>query len=104
VKSLLDEPWTAETLRPFFGDRPIPEWFNEKTPAVKSGEVDPVSFDEAGALEIMLKEPILFRRPLLDYGGRKACGFDDAVLRDLLGIRDDSTDLEVCQVPSGRCD
>ncbi len=27
ARSLLAEPWTAETLRPFFGDRPVAEWF-----------------------------------------------------------------------------
>ena len=27
--NLLKTPWTVASLRPFFGDRPVTEWFNE---------------------------------------------------------------------------
>ncbi len=39
--SLLAHPWTAESLRPFFGTLPVAKWFNASAPRVKSGEVDP---------------------------------------------------------------
>lgn len=41
ARSLLAELWTAERLRPFFGARPVAEWFNRASPRVKSGEVRP---------------------------------------------------------------
>ena len=28
VRNLLTEPWTAATLRPFFGSKPLRDWFN----------------------------------------------------------------------------
>lgn len=103
IRSILDEPWTRETLRPFFGSRPVAEWFNDKAPDVKSGEVSPAEFDEDGALAIMLEQPILIRRPLIDRDGEKFCGFDESV-EAALGLPAPEGDYEACQQPTGRCD
>jgi nitrogenase-associated protein len=103
VKSILDEPWTRDTLRPFFGDLPVAQWFNDKAPAIKSGGIDPTSFDEEGALAILLEQPILIRRPLIDHAGKKYCGFDDSV-ETALGLNAPEGDYEACQQPTGRCD
>ena len=35
VRDLLSAPWTGETLRSFFGARPVAEWFNGASPRVK---------------------------------------------------------------------
>lgn len=37
--SLLDEKWTHESLRPFFGNQALERWFNPSAPRIKSGEV-----------------------------------------------------------------
>ncbi len=76
VRDLLGEPWTAETLRPFFGDRPVADWFNRAAPAVKSGEVVPEAMDEESALAAMVECPLLIRRPLMQVGDRRDCGFE----------------------------
>ena len=86
---LLTHPWTAASLRPFFGDRPVAEWFNRAAPAVKSGEITPERFDADGAIAAMLAAPILIRRPLLEIDGRKEVGFDAQALRESIGLRDD---------------
>ena len=103
VKSILDEPWDRKILRSFFGARPVAEWFNWKAPAVKQGLVDPTLFDEEGALDSMLREPILIRRPLIDLDGKRACGFDDEVM-EMLGIHENSKGMEACQNSKERCD
>jgi nitrogenase-associated protein len=103
VRSLLDESWTRETLRPFFGRRPVAEWFNDKAPAIQAGEIDPATFDESSALDILLKQPILIRRPLIDRDGQKTCGFDDSV-EAALGLSAPEGDYEACQEPTGSCD
>lgn len=103
VRSILDTDWDQDELRAYFGARPVADWFNWKAPAVKQGDVDPASFDAAGALEIMLREPILIRRPLIDLDGQKACGFDDEV-QAMLGLLNPSEGMEACQMASGRCD
>jgi hypothetical protein len=55
------------------------------------------------AVDIMLREPILIRRPLIDCDGRKACGVDDAVL-EMLGIEESSEGMEACPSVTERCD
>ncbi len=41
ARNLLTEIWTPDALRPFFGARPVAEWFNAASPRVKSGEITP---------------------------------------------------------------
>ena len=69
AKSLLTEAWTADRLLTFFGARPVAEWFNRAAPKVKSGEVVPEQMQAENALEMMLAEPILIRRPLVQQTG-----------------------------------
>lgn len=84
VRSLLDEPWTAEGLRRFFAGRPVGEWFNRAAPAIKSGALDPLQLDGEQALALLLAEPLLIRRPLLQLGAAHLVGFDPAALNALL--------------------
>ena len=103
IKSMLDEPWTRETLRPFFGSLPVNEWFNDKAPAIKDGDIDPTAFNEDAALEILIEQPILIRRPLIENDGTLTCGFDASV-ETTLGLSAPEGDYEACQEPSGLCD
>ncbi len=103
VLSILDTDWDQDELRTYFGNRPVAEWFNWKAPAVKRGDVDPASFSAEDALEIMLREPILIRRPLIDLDGQRACGFDDAV-QEMLGILKPAAGMEACQRTAERCE
>ncbi|MFW9596402.1 MAG: ArsC/Spx/MgsR family protein, partial [Paludibacter sp.] len=101
--SLLTEPWTPETLRPFFGDTDVNEWFNPSAPRIKSGEIEPSDFDEDTAIEAMLEEPLLIRRPLIDAESELAAGFDNAVVRMLLGNTDLSA-VQSCPNIKNKCD
>ena len=86
-QNLLKEPWTVERLRSFFGDRPVAEWFNPSAPKVKSGEVVPEKVDEQTALALMLKEPLLIRRPLLEVGEQREVGFDVQKIDAWIGLQ-----------------
>jgi nitrogenase-associated protein len=86
-QNLLKEPWTAERLRSFFGDRPVVEWFNLSAPKIKSGEVVPEKVDEQTALALMLKEPLLIRRPLLEVGEQREVGFDVQKIDAWIGLQ-----------------
>lgn len=100
VRDLLSEPWTAETLRPFFGARPVAEWFNRAAPAVKSGVVDPDGLDEAAALALMLETPLLIRRPLMRVGEARDCGFEAERVNAWIGLSAPvSGSLEGCARP-----
>ncbi|MBI3480118.1 MAG: hypothetical protein HY016_07165 [Nitrosomonadales bacterium] len=98
AKNLLKEKWTAERLRAFFGDLPVVQWFNQSAPKVKSGEVDPAVLDAESALEQMLAEPLLIRRPLMEVNGIRRVGFDAEAVRAWIGLNDEKPnhDLEKC--------
>ncbi|RCJ23551.1 nitrogenase-associated protein [Nostoc sp. ATCC 43529] len=83
---LLTEPWTVERLRSFFGDRPVTDWFNRSSPRVKSGEIVPEKIDAETALVLMLRDPLLIRRPLLQVGDRREVGFDIEKIDAWIGL------------------
>ena len=98
VRDLLQEPWTAARLRPFFGDRPVAAWFNPPAPKVKSGEIKPEVMTAEAALALMLAEPLLIRRPLLEAGGACGVGFDAGLGVLLLGA---ASVAETCSRTAG---
>lgn len=95
---LLRVSWTPASLRVFFGNRPVEQWFNPAAPRVKSGEVRPAYLDEAQALELMVADPLLVRRPLIQCGYGHTAGFDDddPVLRCLGVEPHPDKDLQSC--------
>ncbi len=86
ARNLLAEPWTASRLRPFFGARPLREWFNAASPRLKSGEIRPEALTEQAALALMLQDPLLIRRPLMQVGPRQEAGFDAAMIDAWIGL------------------
>ena len=85
--NLLVERWTKERLRWFFGNRPVAEWFNRSAPKIKSGEINPEQIDAETALKLMLEEPLLIRRPLIQVGYRGEVGFDAKVIDNWIGLK-----------------
>jgi len=97
VRDLLAEPWSAERLRSFFGERPVPDWFNPTAPKVRNGQIDPAALDAEGALATMLADPLLIRRPLIETRAGRCAGFDAHPLLAALGVRTDGSDeLTAC--------
>jgi nitrogenase-associated protein len=100
VRNLLTEAWTTETLRPFFGDLPVSQWFNRTAPQVKSQEVVPEQLDEETALALMVANPLLIRRPLIQVRDRKEVGFDLNKIDTWVGLQAkdnvSNQDLETC--------
>lgn len=87
VHNLLTTAWTPELLRSFFGDRPVAEWFNRSAPQVKSGEVIPEAVDAARAFTLMMQNPLLIRRPLIQVGARRVVGFEVEQLERWIGLQ-----------------
>jgi nitrogenase-associated protein len=97
AKSLLSEPWTSASLRPYFGDRPVRDWFNLASLRVKSGEIAIDRMGEQEALALMLGDPLLIRRPLMLVSGRRECGFDAELVDAWIGLKPDSEKVsDVC--------
>ncbi|MGY3533027.1 MULTISPECIES: ArsC/Spx/MgsR family protein [Bradyrhizobium] len=95
AKDILTEPWTSDELRRFFGNAPVVSWFNQAASRIKSGEVNPDMVDAPRALALMLGDPLLIRRPLIDVDGSRCAGFDHELVLSLLG-RKAPADLEGC--------
>ncbi|MHC2392234.1 nitrogenase-associated protein [Bradyrhizobium liaoningense] len=85
VQDILKEPWHADELRSFFRNMPVGSWFNRAAPRVKSGEVNLDSIDAASALALMVSDPLLIQRPLIDLDGIRCAGLDREPALSLLG-------------------
>ncbi len=98
AKNLLTERWTAQRLRAFFGDLPVTEWFNLSSPRIREGEVDYERVTETEALVLMLADPLLIRRPLMEIDGDYRVGFDPEAVDAWIGLRRQARgqDLETC--------
>lgn len=86
ARNLLTEPWSSSSLRPYFGEKPVPEWFNTASPRVKSGEVDPQAVTPQQALVMMILDPLLIRRPLMRVDGCCEAGFDPDAVSAWIGL------------------
>jgi nitrogenase-associated protein len=86
TRDLIAHPWQAEELCSYFGDLTVEAWFNPNSPRVKSGEIDPAVYDREAALALMLSDHLLIRRPLMESGGKRICGFDPAVIHAWVGL------------------
>jgi nitrogenase-associated protein len=98
VHNLLQQPWSQEPdkLRSFFGNLPVAAWFNRSAPAIKNGEVVPETLDEKQAIALMVADPLLIRRPLLEADGSRRAGFDAGEIEAWLEVDVGGEDLESC--------
>ncbi|MDY6992934.1 MAG: ArsC/Spx/MgsR family protein [Pseudomonadota bacterium] len=104
AKNLLAEPWNIERLKLFFHAYPVAEWFNPAAPRVKSGEVAPQALSAEQALVMMLADPLLIRRPLMQVAEDYRIGFDAAQVNAWIGLSVlDITDLETCSREQDPC-
>ncbi len=102
ARNLLSEPWTAQRLQDYFAALPVADWFNRAAPQLKSGEIDPALIDAQAALEMLLSDPLLIRRPLIEADGWHLAGFDAAQIELRLGAAahgEAPPDLENCSRP-----
>jgi len=100
--SILTQSWTAETLKRFFTGLPVAEWFNMAAPRIKSGEVIPVDFNENAAIQAMLADPLLIRRPLMEVDNTFICGFDNEFVQSLIQYQD-ASHVQSCPNLSDPC-
>ncbi len=99
VRNLLTEAWTSQRLALYFTGKPVADWFNRSAPQVKSGFIDPATISADDALRAMVAEPLLIRRPLIEYGEFRCSGFDWPALAPSLQLQvisAESRDLETC--------
>jgi nitrogenase-associated protein len=86
AKNLKTEAWTADRLLAFLGQLPVADWFNRAAPAVKAGEIVPENLGFEDALHLLLANPLLIRRPLMEIGEERMVGFDTAAVDAWVGL------------------
>lgn len=98
VKSMLSTNWDNETLNGFFEGLEKEQIVNQFAPQVKSGEVNIDKFSKNELIELMIKEPILIKRPLIQIDNIKICGFDIPKLNKALNLEiDTKKEIGTCQ-------
>ena len=103
VKSLLDEKWTFESLNEFFKGLEVKDIFNPFAPQIKDEKINILNIKKDEAINLMIKEPILIKRPLLDINGIKLCGFNIKQINKLLNVNIDTNEkLNTCS-SSDKC-
>lgn len=86
LHDLIARDWTAEELLSYFGDLPVQDWFNPNATRIKSGEIDPAAYAAPEALSLMLQDHLLIRRPLMESGGVRKCGFEPSAVHAWVGL------------------
>ena len=102
-RNLLEHGMNLEELSEFLEHLPVVKWFNPNAPKVKSGEINPKQLSAPAALNLLMTEPILIRRPLMVLGGLKECGFDIRKIELFLGKPLAETVSESCSSTSKPC-
>lgn len=97
--NLLTEAWQPERLRPIFGKLAVRNWFNNSAPAIKQGEIEPENLTEQEALVLMIKNPLLIRRPLMQVGDSSMAGFDQYAVDNWIGLKETTTYQDMASCP-----
>ena len=103
TKSILDTPWSKEELEEYFDGLEVVDCINPFAPQVKSGEVSIDKLTKKDAIDLMLEERILIKRPLINVDGRKICGFNTKKLSEILGIEVVEKKPFVCKSTRDNC-
>jgi nitrogenase-associated protein len=77
TRDLMTQAWSAPLLRPYFGEKPVRDWFDAASPRVLSGEIDPDRVNPQAALTMMILDPALIRHPLVKAGHDCRSGLDE---------------------------
>lgn len=103
VRSLLDTKWTPKILGEFFTNLDKMDIVNQSAPKIKNNEIDLNALSKDEIVTLMCSEPILIKRPLLEIGDKKVCGFDIEKINQILNSKiDENLEIPTC-LSSDKC-
>ncbi len=94
--NLLEKKWTKEELLKFVQGKTAPEMMNATAPAIKQGAIKPDELEFDQAITLMIAEPILIKRPLIEVDGQYIQGFNNPKLTPYLGDWEGKEDVITC--------
>lgn len=78
------DPFTEEEFRALLAGRPVAEFFAWRSPSFRRLGLDREALDDETLISLMVQEPRLIRRPLVQAGDRLVAGADMEALEGLL--------------------
>ncbi len=79
------DPLSDQELRDLIGNRPASQVFSWNSPSFKKLGVTRDGLDDDRLIQLMLDEPRLIRRPLVQVGGEVFVGTDKEAMERALG-------------------
>lgn len=77
------DPFTKAELSKLIGKRPVSDFLNPRSPAYKKMGLKDKKITKTKAIELMLEDVNLFKRPLVVKGNTYIFGLDEAAYRKL---------------------
>ena len=78
------QPLTENELEAIIGTGPVTDFLNTRTPLYRERQMKDNPPGREEAIQLMLSDQNLLRRPVTIKGKRKVAGFDEAALKALL--------------------
>ena len=69
IRDFFDDPFTEQELRALLGDSPPSQWFSWNSPSWRRLGLNRSDLSEDDLIQLMLSEPRLIRRPLIEIDG-----------------------------------
>jgi Spx/MgsR family transcriptional regulator len=76
-------PLTEEELREIIGDGSIEKFLNTRTPLYREKNMKQKPPSKEQAIQLMLREPNLLKRPVIIKGKKKVTGFNEVEVKEL---------------------
>ena len=102
-RNLLEHGMTMDALYAFMQEKPHTQWFNQSAPDIKNGVIVPALMNPDEALQTLMRDPILIKRPLMVVGGTKLCGFEQKRVEALIGRPLDRKVMTACSAERTPC-
>jgi arsenate reductase-like glutaredoxin family protein len=80
-------PLTKAELEAIIGEGPVTAFLNTRTPLYRERGMKEHPPSREEAIQLMLKDQNLLRRPVIIKGKKKLTGFDEAAIEKELGIK-----------------
>ena len=83
-RDFFQERFSADEIRRLIGDRPASELFSWNSPSFRKMGIDRDTLNDNQLVAMMVDEPRLIRRPLIEVDGRLVIGADLRALDEAL--------------------
>jgi len=101
TRDLLETSWDMDSLKSFFKGLNKEDIINPFAPQIKNNLLDISKLSKEELIQKMCINPILIKRPLLEIGEFRLCGFDIQKINKILNI-DICKDLSISTCQSNK--